>query len=143
MNIIKIQIFLMSLFWSVTSYCVTSEVALWTEQVLSKTLQLNINSTQNDINQIKLYYSPNAWDNLNSFFQHYTINLFNHNEKIIALNKAQVTDEGNYSSVHYWRINQQLAIIDLHLRIDLSAIIFKNKNPIYLIHSISILQNAY
>ncbi|MFC3908656.1 DotI/IcmL/TraM family protein [Legionella dresdenensis] len=114
------------------------DVISWTEQTLSNTLALDYNNIDQQLEAVKSHYTVNAWEALGTFFNQGVSTI--RSQKLVlhpeALAPAQIEAEGDYSGIHYWRINQDYYIPEVNMTVRFSAIVIRATNPPYIIQSL-------
>lgn len=118
-------------------------VAAWTQQVLMDTLSVDYQTIGTDLKGVKNNYTLDAWEGLGSFLGSY-VPMIKNNQLVLhpqALGNAQVVNEGDYSGIQFWRVNQSITIPELNVRIDFSVIVIKATNPPYVIQSLNMTKN--
>lgn len=122
------------------------EVAAWTQTVLINTLSLDYDSYEADIEANRINYTQNARDALRGFLGNY-LSVIEENQLSLhpqALGNAQIINEGYFSGIHFWRVNQAIAIPELNIQIFFSIVVVKvNGNPPYLVQSVSMVKQPY
>lgn len=142
-HLIPYLIMLASLFSANLSHADDAQVAAWTQQVLMETLSVDYQTIGTEVKDIKSNYSLDAWEGLNSFLGSY-VPVIKNNQLVLhpqALTNAQVVNEGDYSGIQFWRVNQSIALPELSVRIDFSVIVIKATNPPYVIQSLNMIKN--
>ncbi|MDI9818747.1 MULTISPECIES: DotI/IcmL/TraM family protein [unclassified Legionella] len=125
------------------SHADNTEVTAWTQQVLLATLSAKYDRTANDLLSIRRNYTNNAWEALSGFFSSEIQEIRNRKLTLnpYPLTPATISDEGVFSGIKYWRINQSFALHELNMTLGFSVIVIKANNPPYLIQSINIVKN--
>ncbi|MGQ3889744.1 DotI/IcmL/TraM family protein [Legionella sp. CNM-1927-20] len=123
-----------------TSFADNNRVLAWTKQTLLKTLSLNYQTIDNQLNSVKSHYTPEAWQNLKSFLGD-KISTVRDNQLILhptAVNKKQFIAQQGFENIIYWRVNQGFNIPELKTTIYFSVVVIPAKNPPYLIQSLDV-----
>ncbi|QRN04776.1 hypothetical protein GH742_13420 [Legionella sp. MW5194] len=122
------------------------EVAAWAQTTLLNTLTVNYDSYEEDIASNRINYTQNARDALRGFLGNY-LSVIEENQLSLhpqALGNAQIINEGYFSGIHFWRINQAIAIPELSIQIAFSIVVVKvNGDPPYLVQSVSMIKQPY
>lgn len=121
------------------NYADDNDVAAWTRQVLISTLSIDYTVTPENFAILQENYMPTAWEALEDFVGD-QVNVIRA-EKLtlhpVALGPATVVRSGFSFGIHYWRVNQSIAIPELNMTIDFSVIVIKANNPPYLIQNMT------
>ncbi|WP_131783577.1 DotI/IcmL/TraM family protein [Legionella gresilensis] len=122
------------------SFADNANVLAWTKQTLLNTLSLNYKTMDNQLNSVKSHYTPEAWQNLNSFLGD-KINTIRDNQLTLhpsAVNTKQFIAQQGFENVVFWRVNQGFNIPELKTTIYFSVVVIPAKNPPYLIQSLNV-----
>lgn len=121
----------------------SDKVAAWTQQVLMNTLTVDYQNIDKVPAANKKNYTLDAWEAFTSFMGNY-VPIIKDNQLSIqpqAVTQAKVVNEGDYSGIHFWRVNQIILLPEVNLRINFSVIVIKANNPPYLIQSLNMIKN--
>lgn len=123
-----------------------SDVTTWTQDILLNTLSVDYSTYENTFQTYQVNYTQNARDALRGFLGNY-LPVIQQNQLTLhplALNTPQVVNEGYFSGIHFWRINQAIALPELNSQISFSVVVIKaNGNPPYIIQSVSMVKQPY
>lgn len=127
------------------SYANNTPVSSWVDKVLISTLSLNYTSAPSVFKAKHAYYMANAWGALNSFLSEYILAV--KNQQLILTPQRilgpTVTEDGDFSGIHFWRVNESIAISQLNVSIDFSVVVLETTNPQhpFMIQSINMIKN--
>jgi len=138
-------VMLLCLFFPLTHYADNTQVAQWTQNVLLNTLSINYTDLPTHFAKVKVNYVPTAWEALSSFLGDQVAVIQNDQLVLhpVAVGNAQVVNEGDYSGIHFWRVNQTIDIPELSGTISFSVIVIKATTPAYLIQSLNMTKTKY
>ncbi len=119
-------------------------VTNWTMQTLLDTFTINYSQTANDFAQVRTHYTLNAWSGITGFMSQYKDQINTNQMSIhpIFLSEPTIVKTGNYSGIHFFRVNQTLLLAELNIEVDLSLVILAatpNSKLPYIIQSMDIL----
>lgn len=133
------RIFFCSLMLQSGAYANNQEVSDWTQTVLTNSLTLNYSQLSDNLQAVKPNYTLTAWQAFNSFLGDKIEDVST--QKLILtpkpLQNAQVVNEGDYSGIHFWRVNQAYSIPQLNVILSFSVVVIKATNPPYVIQSLN------
>ncbi|WP_040915939.1 hypothetical protein [Legionella tunisiensis] len=136
-------IFIILLAFPSLNYADNNDVAAWTQQVLLSTLSIDYTVTPDDFAVLRQNYMPTAWTALQEFVGD-QVNVIRA-EKLtlhpVALGPATVVNSGLAFNIHYWRVNQSIAIPELNMTIDFSVIVIKANSPPFLIQDMTMIRH--
>lgn len=131
------------LFFPSLDYADDNDVATWTRQVLISTLSIDYTVTPENFAILQENYMPTAWEALQDFVGD-QVNVIRA-EKLtlhpVAIGPATVVRSGVSFDIHYWRVNQSIAIPELNMTIDFSVIVIKANNPPFLIQNMTMIKH--
>lgn len=137
------MIFIVLLLFPSLNYADDNDVAAWTQQVLLSTLSIDYTVTPENFAVLRENYMPTAWEALQDFVGD-QVNVIR-TEKLtlhpVALGPATVVRSGFSFDIHYWRVNQSIAIPELNMTIDFSVIVIKANNPPFLIQNMTMIKH--
>lgn len=138
-------ILLISLAFPISNYANNTQVTTWTQDVLLNTLSLNYTDISTHFDKVKVNYTPTAWETLGSFLGDQVSVIRNNRLTLnpVPMGKAQIVTDGDYSGIHFWRINQSFDIPELNASVSFSVIVIKASTPPYLIQSLSMTKYKY
>ncbi|CEK09512.1 DotI/IcmL family type IV secretion protein [Legionella hackeliae] len=119
------------------------DVTAWSQQTLLATLSINYNETDTDFADLRKRYTLNAWSALHNFFSQQITEVKKKQLTIhpYPLTKPSITEQGVFSGIYYWRVNQSFMIPELHSQLDFSVIIIKGNNPPFMVQSVNIVRH--
>lgn len=125
------------------NYADDNDVTAWTQQVLLSTLSINYTVTPDDFAALRENYMPTAWEALQDFVGD-EVNVVRTKKLTlhpVALGPATIVNTGFSFNIHYWRVNQSIAIPELNMTIDFSVIVIKANNPPFLIQNMTMIKH--
>jgi len=137
-------LFLAFFFIPAVNYADDAEVIEWTQQTLLNTFSVGHDNIDQQLAAVKNHYTNDAWQAMGSFFST-GVNTI-HTQQLVLhptlITPAHLVDEGDYSGIHYWRINQVMSIPEFNTTISFSVVVIKATNPPYLIQSLMMERTA-
>lgn len=103
---------------------------------------MNYQTARQQLNVASHYYTPSAWQSLNSFLDD-KVTFIEDNSLIlhpVTLTKPELTQEGTISGVHYYAIRQSFKIPELKLIFETTAVVIGGTPQTLKIQSVNILK---
>lgn len=129
------------------SFADDKAIADWTQKTLIETLSLKYTGNEDLYRKMHPCFTYNAWSALNDFFENYidTVN----DEKLIlhpqpigpaSIIASGIVKKSNFfAGVKYWKVNQNINIPELALRINFSVLVIAKRNGEYVITSLDMI----
>jgi hypothetical protein len=126
-------IFGVFLIFTSTLYAVTNAaVTQWTELALMHAFSVDFNYNNQNTAVRQQWFTPTAWQGINSFLRIYLRRI--HEEKLTIhpqfLLKPRVVDSGVASGIHFWRVNSEMTLPELKIKIAFSVVVLKTNTPV-------------
>lgn len=118
-----------------SSYAIPSDddVAAWTEKILIQTFTVSYKELiiQSQADELRQFYSGQAWSGLNDFFSDYMPFIIKHKLTThpVPVAPAKVVKKGIFNGANYWRVNQTLEFPKVGRKLWLSVIVIESSDP--------------
>ena len=134
------KFFLVCFLLPIFCYASDEQFLNWTQQTLLQTLTLNYKNLDNQLETVKLNYTPEAWEDLRSFLGDKFVAIKD-NQLVLhptVIKKRQLIVQQGFENIIYWRVNQGIKVPELNLTLYFSAVVAKSNKPSYLIQSLTV-----
>lgn len=124
-------------------------VTQWTQKTLLNTLTVDSNySSSNDYEQHSKGFGRNAWNAISGFLGGYIPVIQEHQLSVhpTFLIEPHVVDSGIVNGIHYWRVDEEVALPELNIKVAFSLLIIEtgpSNNGPFLIQSMDMVKQEY
>jgi hypothetical protein len=120
-------------------------VTVWTKKTLLNALSVDYKSIDEKPEEYKAGFTINSWDALKVFLGGYTETIRDKELSVhpLFLIEPQVVDSGVASGMHFARVNTEILLPEINVKVAFSVIVIATKPPSsspYIIQSISMVK---
>lgn len=121
------------------------KVTAWSKKTLMNTLSIDNKYDRSNAEQRSKEFTPFAWQALSDFLEDYLPTVRSQQLRIhpTFLIAPTIIDTGTASGIKYWRINAEVLLAEINLKVAFSLIVIATNpsaNSSYLIQSISMVK---
>lgn len=120
-------------------------VTVWTKKILLNALSVDYKSIDENPEEYKAGFTINSWDALKVFLGGYAETIRDKELSVhpLFLIEPQVVDSGVVSGMHFARVNTEILLPEINVKVAFSVIVIATKSPSsspYIIQSISMVK---